>query len=103
MSILTAAPFNLVQGDTIVARILATNLVGNSAYSNSAIQGGQSYADVRMIPHKPPSKPTRGAATSTSQIEVVIAPLTATDTGGESILSYNIEYYNPITTAWVEL
>lgn len=102
-SILTASPFNLVQADTVVAKVTVTNAVGNSPPSDTAIQGGQTYADVRAVPHKPPTKPSRGAATSTTQIEVVIAALTGAETGGEAILSYHIEYYDPVTSAWVEL
>lgn len=40
MSELTAAPFNLVQGDLVVARMRATNVVGSSDYSPEIVQGG---------------------------------------------------------------
>lgn len=33
MSVLTASPFSLVQGDAVIARMRATNVVGSSAYS----------------------------------------------------------------------
>lgn len=63
-----------------------------------------SYADVKGVPLKPPSAPTSGAGSSTTQIEVVIAPLTGNDTGGSQILSYHIEFDDATAGAsWTEL
>lgn len=53
---------------------------------------GTTYADVRTAPHRPTSPPTRGSASSTTQIEVVVAALTGAATGGAAILSYHIEF-----------
>jgi hypothetical protein len=103
MNELTASPFNLVQGDLVVARMRATNVVGSSSYSASTVQGGQSYADVRTIPHKPPTPPTRGGASSTTQIEVLVAPLTGVETGGDAILSYRIQWDEGTPGTWADL
>jgi len=63
MTILRADPFNLVQGDTVVAKVLAVNEIGSGEYSSVNIGGA--------IIEEPPKKmvtPTRGQDTSESQI-----------------------------------
>lgn len=92
MSTLRLSPFSLVQGAVIVAKLKATNAVGSSPFSDHAVLGGQSYADVRTVPAKPPTAPTRGAGTTTTTLEVAVAALAGADTGGEPILSYEIDY-----------
>jgi hypothetical protein len=93
-----------VQGDIIVARMSTTNAVGTSAYSDSTEISGVTYADVRTFPHQPASPPTRGSGTTLTQIEVVVAALTGTATGGSPILSYHIEYDGASAGAtWTEL
>ena len=83
--------------------MLATNVVGDSALSAQTAVVGTSYADVRTIPHQPPSAPSRGTATSTAQIQIDIAALAGTDTGGDTILSYHIEFSANSGTTWEEL
>jgi hypothetical protein len=103
-SALRAAPHNLPQGALVVARLRASNAVGSSPYSDDGVLPGVSYADVRTVPHTPPSPPARGPATSTGQIEVVVPALTGALTGGSPILSYEIEYDAASAGAsWTEL
>lgn len=104
VSVLQASPYSLVQGDKVVARMLATNAVGSSSYSDDGILTGQSYAEIQSVPHKPPSAPSRGATTATTQIEVAVAALTGVETGGSPILSYHIEFDDGTSGAvWTEL
>jgi hypothetical protein len=56
MDVLTSGPFNLVQGDIVVARILAANVVGESQYSMENSLGGE----IRVVPHAPILAPYRG-------------------------------------------
>ena len=61
MSLLRAAPFNLVQGEPIVVRVRAENVIGWSA--DSAVD---SSAVVQTEPLKPSTPPTRAASSSQS-------------------------------------
>lgn len=83
--------------------MLATNIVGDSSYSTQIAVGGTSYADVRTIPHQPPSAPARGTSTSTVQIQIDIAELTGVATGGDTILSYHVEFSANSGATWEEL
>jgi hypothetical protein len=104
MSVLIASPFTLGQGDLVVVRMSASNIVGTSLYSNEAADGSLTYADIRTVPHTPPHEPTRGPLSSTDTIEVVITELTEFETGGDGILSYHIEYDGGTQGAtWTEL
>lgn len=100
MSILTASPYLLIQGDEVVAQVLAANMLGDSAYSAlSSSQTTKAYVQIK--PHKPALGPSRGDNTSTDQIEVDIAALTDTNTGGSAITSYQIDYdYNTNGSEW---
>jgi hypothetical protein len=104
MSVLTASPFSLAQGDLVVARLSASNVVGASTYSDESIDVSLTYADVRAVPHTPPNPPSRGDLTSTDTIEVVIEELSGDETGGDTILSYHIEYDAGTSgLSWTEL
>ncbi len=87
-STLTAAPYLLVQGDIVRARVLAANIIGDSAYSSVSVVG----AAIQALPRQPALAPYRGSLTTTTQIEVLIAPLTGVYTGGATITSYLIEF-----------
>ncbi len=63
MDILTSAPYNLVQGDIVIAHIIAVNVVGQSQYSQDNSVG----ADIRVAPLAPILAPYRGAQTGVSQ------------------------------------
>jgi len=88
MDVLTSAPFNLVQGDIVIAKILAANVVGESQYSMENALGG----DIRVAPLTPILAPYRGPLTSVGQAHVQIAPLTGALTGGSPITSYYIQF-----------
>ena len=49
-------------------------------------------AEVMDVPHKPTVGPYRGELTTTGEIHVVIDELSAEQTGGSPILSYQIDY-----------
>ena len=104
MSQLTASPFNLEQGDKIVARMTVTNVAGDSPISDDTELVDITYALAMTIPHKPANPPQKGDATTTSQVEVLIDVLTGDATGGSAILSYHIVYQDPDTgDSWIEL
>lgn len=88
MSILVASPFNLVQGDPVNARVLATNLIGNSEYSESSASNILQGALVQGAPLTPTVGLFGGPMTTTSQIDIRVNELTGVATGGAAILSY---------------
>ena len=97
---LTAAPFLLVQGDIVRARVLAANIIGDSSYSAISSVG----ASIQRTPLQPALSPYRGTLTTTTQIEVLIAPLTGIFTGGATITSYLIEFDDASSGVnWYEL
>ena len=65
MATLRASPFNLAQGAAIVARIRAQNSIGWGAFSYDTETA--SAAILEDVPHQLPA-PSRGAATSVSQV-----------------------------------
>ena len=81
---LMANPFDLLQGDLVVAKITATNTYGTSAESVLNTEG----ALIEVVPHKPPTIPRKGWATNENVIEIFYDALTGVKTGGSSILSY---------------
>lgn len=87
MSVLRDAPFNLAQGDPIVVKAQALNVIGWSA--DSSIDSG---AAVQTEPLKPSSAPTRAASSSQTALVTEWAALTGTDTGGSPIVSYALQY-----------
>jgi hypothetical protein len=87
MSVLRDSPYSLSLGDSVQAKVRAYNERGWSSYSSSG-----SGATVQTIPGTM-SAPTRGSATSETQIEVSWTALTSsTQTGGATILSYNLQW-----------
>ena len=92
MSVLTDEPFNLVQGEEVVVRVLAINNIGNSPLSELSSTHTLTGAVIQTKPAKPTVPITRGEATTITQIEAVIAELTGATTGGVPITSYQIEY-----------
>ena len=56
MDILTSAPFNLIQGNIVVATISAANILGQSQFSMLNSEG----ADIRVAPLTPSLAPSRG-------------------------------------------
>ena len=99
MSTLTSSSYNLTFGDLVVAKVQAHNQYG---------WGIQSIPNsVGALIQTPPNQmqaPTRGSATSETQIEVFWLALTGNSTGGAPIDSYNIQFDNNTNgTTWTDL
>ena len=89
MSVLTSAPFSLTLGTLVQVTASAINAYGQSTPSAVNTVGATiSTVPVQMSP------PTRGSATSESQLQVNWAPLTGTGTGNSAILSYSLYWDN---------
>lgn len=88
MALFWTAPFNLAQGADIVAKVQAQNAIG---WGSESAQSGTN-AKVETKPHAPPTSPSRGAATSQTQLVADWLALTGTNTGGAPILSYALRY-----------
>lgn len=85
MSVVTASPYLLSQGDLVAVRVSAANSYGSGAASAATSTG----ALVALVPHTMDA-PTRGSATSTSQIEVDWTVLTDPSDGGSQVTSYEL-------------
>lgn len=89
MSTLTSAPFSLTLGALVQVRASAINVYGQSTPSAVNTVG----ATISTVPVQM-TAPTRGSATSESQLQVNWATLTGTDTGNSAILSYSLYWDN---------
>jgi hypothetical protein len=86
MATLRAAPYNLVYGNSILARVQSHNERGWSGYSADST----TFATIQTEPVAM-TAPARGSTTSETQIEVTWTALTTlSDRGGATILSYNL-------------
>lgn len=85
MSVVTAAPYLLAQGDLVAVRVSATNSYGPGAASPATTAG----AHVALVPHTMVA-PARGSATSTTQIEVDWSLLVDPSNGGSEVTSYQL-------------
>jgi len=68
MAALQDSPFLLAQTDEVVAKVLATNIIGDSAYSEDSSQRPGIGAVIQTVPLKPPTPPSRGPLTTTTSI-----------------------------------
>ena len=57
MDVLLKAPFHFTQGDTIIARVQATNVIGSGVFSDPNTAGNAALVEV--VPHKPLAMPRR--------------------------------------------
>jgi hypothetical protein len=89
LTTLRAAPFNLAQGVSVIAKVRARNSLGWGPYSDTT--EGTGAARIQVEPHQV-AQPTRGSATSVSQIEVVWTALTGDATGGSPVDSYHLQW-----------
>ena len=86
MATLTAAPFSLAIGSTVVARVSASNAKGASPLSPANTAGAVAQA----APTAGPAA-ARGGATTATQIEVTWPPIaTSPADGGATITSYEL-------------
>lgn len=94
LSVLTAAPFNLVLGNSIDVQIIATNIFGSS--SVSVIGSG---ANIVVLPSAPINFSNVVSITLASRIGL---SWSAGASGGSTIIDYQI-YYDQSTNNWVSL
>jgi hypothetical protein len=100
LTVLTAAPYSLPAGTTVVATVRAHNARGWSAHSPANTVG----AAITTIPGQMAAPVRDDASTTTAQIKVDWAALTAPATGMLSILSYNLQWDAGTSGAsWTEL
>lgn len=85
MNTLTSSTFNYQQGETIIFTVTAYNSLGNAISSPNT---GNVVGEV--VPLTPSSAPIKVSTTTTS-ITVQMPSITGTNTGGSSILSYNLQ------------
>lgn len=85
LSVLTAAPFNLILGNSIDASVTATNIYGNSDPSMVGSGGNIVY-----VPDAPVSFQNVPSITTASQIG--LQWLNGASSGGVPIDDYRIEY-----------
>jgi len=81
--------YGFSQGDEIKARVTASNIVGSgSAGSVSTV----TTVLAQVVPHKPPTIPTRGTGTDTTQIVVDWDSLVDPENGGSAIIAYQLQW-----------
>mgnify|MGYP003336839376 CR=1 FL=1 len=85
LTALYAAPFNLILGQTIQAKVIATNKYGSSAVSQV---GGSAL--VVLVPSQPLSLANNPAITMDTNIGITWTP--STQVGGTPILDYQVLY-----------
>lgn len=95
MDTLTAAPYNLVFGDSIFVKVTATNFYGDSVESN---QGNG--AIVLLVPD-PPVNLRDNPPVTTAYVAGMLWD-DPTSTGGAPIIDYKITY-DQSTGVWVTL
>jgi hypothetical protein len=84
LSTLRASPFNLVQGNSVFAKVIATNLYGDSLLSSAG-----NGALVQVVPNAPSSLANNAAVTTRSKIGIT---WTVVNNGGSTIIDYRISY-----------
>lgn len=86
-SILRKAPYNLEYNDLVVAQVSSKNAIG-WAYNYSP---DNTIGALIQIEPSQMSDPFRGSSTDDTRIQIDWVALTGSDTGGATILSYNLE------------
>ena len=79
-----ASPFNLQEGASILAEVIAINSIGQSLASST---NSLPAITVQTIPHTPSQPPTL-VFYSESEIDLNLPTIDTSETGGSSILSY---------------
>jgi len=85
LAVFTGSQYNLVEGDILVARLLATNEIGIGSYSSESTDSVYIVA----VPSDPTVAPLRNALSS--KTSMVIDLTTITSDGGVSLTSYILE------------
>lgn len=97
MITLRQAPYALELNDPVIAIVKATNLIGSTAFSVETPLASAGL--IATEPRAPPNPPSRGANTDDTQLHVTWPALTGDDTGGETIIHYDVEWYTA-ETGW---
>ena len=87
MTVLTSSPYNLTYNTLVQAEAQAYNVQGWGGLSNANTVGA-----VIQVPPSQMGQPTRGSATTETQIQVNWNALTGVSTGGSAITSYNLQW-----------
>ena len=100
MNVLRGAPYNLVLGDLVRAKVKATNAVGDSDFSQENTGG--------VVVETVPGPMTSLSQDLTSQsLEWIVltwdALTTQEETGGTAILNYRVRWNQGTTNVWVDL
>jgi hypothetical protein len=82
---LRAAPYNLVQGDSVYARIVARNAYGSSDYSAAG-----NGASLQLVPEPPTSLTNDPTTTSDTTIRFTWSP--SSNNGGSAVIDYAVYY-----------
>ena len=99
MTVLRAAPYLLLQGDLVVARVRASNSLGDGPYSLLNTAG----ALIQVEPHAM-ATPLNGPSTGASQVEVTWTALTAPQNGDSAVTSYELQWdAGSSGVSWVDL
>lgn len=85
LATLTSAPYSLTQGNQVIARVIATNIIGDSTPSTLSV----SSAAIVALPSKP-LPPTWSDASDLNSITLNIIPLQGTALGGLLLDSYSV-------------
>jgi hypothetical protein len=95
LSVLYAAPYNLLQGDQIHAKVIVSNAYGDSAFSPDGSGG-----IVVLVPDAPLTLANDAATTSNTVIRFTWTE--GANNGGTQVLTYNV-YYDQATGTWIQL
>ena len=85
---LLSDPISLSQGTLIRARVIAVNSIGESIPSILNSFG----ALIEMVPHKPPTAPTKNYATTQNSLVIDYLHLVGTADGGSEVLCYQVQW-----------
>jgi Fibronectin type III domain len=97
MTTLRKAPFNLVQGNNILAKVSAINTRGWSIFSTL----NTDETKIQTEPHDI-AAPTRGILTNTNQIQVNWVALAAPLNGDSPVTSY-VVFIDQANDTWIEV
>jgi hypothetical protein len=79
------------QAQEITARITVSNSIG---FGPTGPVATSSTVIAQLVPHQPTTAPTRGAATSSSQIVIDWQTVVDPQNGGSAVTSYNLQWDN---------
>jgi hypothetical protein len=93
---LQATPFDLIEGDHVYAKIIATNVHGNSEYSEEG-----NGASIWLVPDAPLSLANNDELTDAAQIALTWTP--GVSDRGTEVIDYRLFYTLESDDSFVEL